>query len=346
MHRADAKNTSWIRAAIATGNTFHYKKKNVLRHNALNLFIFSTLVGAIVAILLAGALAHPLIYIPVAAAALGLLYFAALVLVAHEAAHGMFIISRNSGRARFWNRFFGWIVSLFFGMHFIDDWEKGHIHHHLHPMEETDSPFYRALPLGRDLIRESVKMLLIPAYLLIRERQLQHEHASAEEAPSRPTAVYRFAGMAVLWVSVLTVTWGGWAAPVAAGLGLQVMCAIEQIKLALEHGGEVGRDHNRFLRARTSLFPMRQILLPLNISLHFEHHLNYCVPWYDLPRYHRALLDVVPRQMQPFVFNRDLRGQLWGRKGRTPSVESRTLAANDSLMPSRDSDRCRTAGTG
>lgn len=138
--------------------------------------------------------------------------------------------------------------------------------------------------------------------------------------PSPPSKSLVIIVTALLWAGLLTLTWlkVGWAAPVAARLGLQIASAINQLKLALEHGGEVGRETNRFLRARTTLFPLRRILLPLNISLHFEHHLNYCVPWYDLPRYHRALLEIVPRHVQPYVFNRDVWGQLSGRKGGVP----------------------------
>lgn len=321
MNRAATQNPDWIREAIATGNRFHYKKKNPFRHNALNLLLFTALLGAIVCIFLVGGIVRPLIYIPVAVIALGLLYFALITLVNHEAAHGMFIISKKSDNARFWNRFFGWFVALLFAMDFASDWEKGHIQHHLHPLEETDDPFYRLLPLGKDLVKESVKMLLIPAYLFIKGRQVQHLHPHAQQNES-PTTFSHFVVTGLLWMIILTLTWRNisWAVPVAAFLGLQVLSAIEQIKLVLEHGGEVGREGNRFLRARTSLCPLRRIFLPLNISLHFEHHLNYCVPWYDLPRYHRALLDVVPWEVQPYVFNRDIWNQLSGRKGKTPIV--------------------------
>jgi fatty acid desaturase len=280
----------------------------------------TALLGAIVSIFLAGGIVRSLVYIPVAALALGPLYLALNVLVNHEGAHGMFIVSKKSDSARFWNRFFGWSVSLFFGMHFVRDWEKVHLQHHLHPIEETDLPLYRGLPLGRDLVKESVKMLLVPGYLVIRERQVQRRYPPGHQDAS-PTQIFPFVVTGLLWMILLILTWRAvsWAVPVAAFLGVQVASALDQIKLVLEHGGEVGREDNRFLRARTSLFPLRRVLLPLNITLHFEHHLNYCVPWYDLPRYHRALLDVVPQQVQPYVFNHDVLAQLSGRKGNAPS---------------------------
>lgn len=323
MSRAVTQNPDWIREAIATGNRFHYKKKDPFRHNALNLLALTILLAAIVSILLLGGVVRPLLYIPLASVALGLLYLALITLVNHEGSHGMFIISKNSERARFWNRFFGWPVGLVFAMNFDTDWEKGHIHHHLHPLEETDDPSYRMLPLGRELVKESVKMMIIPAYLLVRGRQLQHLEPQANRNESDSTSSY-FLATALFWIILVALTWPtlGWAVPVAAFLGVQVLSVVEQIKLVLEHGGEIGREENRFLRARTSLGPFRQIFLPLNVSLHFEHHLNYCVPWYELPRYHRALLDIVPPQAQSYIFNHEIREQLSGRKGKTPLVSA------------------------
>lgn len=170
MSRAVTQNPAWIRAAIAVGNSFHYKKKKPFRHNAVNLLTLAALVGAVVVVLLAGGIVHPLLYVPAAALTFGLLFFTIIVLVSHEGAHGMFIVSKKARRSCFWNRLFGWSVSLFFAMHYVDDWERGHHEHHLHPIEATDDPFYAVLPLGRDLFRETLKMALIPAYLMLRAR--------------------------------------------------------------------------------------------------------------------------------------------------------------------------------
>ena len=77
------------------------------------------------------------------------------------------------------------------------------------------------------------------------------------------------------------------------------------------------------LRSRTSLFPLRRVLMPFNISMHFEHHLNPGVPWYELPRYHAALRGIIPRPLQPAIFNTQLREQLAGRLGRIAPIEQR-----------------------
>jgi fatty acid desaturase len=334
MNTAVAKNPDWIRQAIILGNEFHYKKKNPLLHNAINLFTFTMLLAAIVGTLLLGGLVRPLVYIPIAAMVLGVLFLGIVTLVDHEGGHNMFIVSRNSNTARFWNRFFGWAVALFFAMNFNTSWEKEHLEHHVHPLEDSDDAYYRELPVGWNLVKELVKMILIPAYLLVIEHKVQQKHPSPHpQQKDSPPKIYCFIVTGVLWLIVLSLTGLtiSWAVPVAAFLGLQVMSAIELVKLVLEHGGSVKLEDNRFLRARTSLFPLRPILLPINISLHFEHHLNYCVPWYDLPRYHRALLDVVPRHIQPYVFNHDIWSQLSGQKGKVPS----TAQSSELLQPKR-----------
>ena len=91
---------------------------------------------------------------------------------------------------------------------------------------------------------------------------------------------------------------------------------MNQVKGSLEHGGELANEPNRHFRSRTSLFPLRWLVMPLNISLHFEHHLNYCVPWYLLPAYQHALREIVPPEVAAELFNTRVWDQLMGRKGR------------------------------
>ena len=72
----------------------------------------------------------------------------------------------------------------------------------------------------------------------------------------------------------------------------------------MEHGGAIASHPSIHLRSRTSHFPLRRLLMPFNISLHFEHHLNSGIPWYELPRYERALAGVVPAEIQREVYHR------------------------------------------
>ena len=302
----------WIRRAIAVGNQFHYRKRNLVLHNALNLSVLTLLLLVMFGVASASMIVPLILYIPAAAVLFGLLYFALITLVNHEGCHGMFIVMKNRDTAQFWNRVFGWSLSLFFAMHFREDWEKGHHHeHHLRPIE-NDGVIYHHLLAGKDLLKRCAKIFFIPGYLFVFEKQLPQEHKLVR----RGRLGFIKPVTALLWLILGTVTTlaFGWVVPVAMFLGIHVVSVLQQIKLTLEHGGKIGQDQNRYFRSRTSLFPLRQLVMPLNISMHFEHHLNYCVPWYDLPRYHRALRDVIPEHVQRHVFNRDVWPQLTGRK--------------------------------
>jgi fatty acid desaturase len=302
----------WIRIAVAIGNQFHYRKRNYYLHNALNLAVLAFLLACLVGTAWLGARIPALLYIPFAGLAFGLLYFTVITLVNHEASHRMFMVARNSDRARFWNRAFGWSSCLFFAMHFREDWEKGHHEeHHLRPIE-NDGVIYQHLALGMDLATRCAKILFIPGYMFVYEKLLPQEHRLRRTG----STAFLLPTTAVVWAIIATVTTLtiNWTVPVAAIIGLQVAAAQQQIKLSMEHGGRIGKDPNRLFRSRTSLFPLRWLLMPLNISLHFQHHLNYHVPWYDLPRYQRALRGVVPAQVQSLVFNEDVWEQIAGRK--------------------------------
>lgn len=299
----------WIQAGIALGNQFHYRKKNPLTHNLVNLSLFTFLVAAVGLIFWLGDKVTPALYLPIGGFLLGVIFFALIILVVHEASHSMFVITRVRDDAKRWNRLFGWMVSIPFGINYARHWEEGHQIHHLHPMEPGD-PQVENLLTGRDFIIRNLKMLLIPGYVFAWN-------------PSRKYTTHKWVLPAniLFWIGVLSVcAWLiSWTVPVVVLIGFQVTGVINQFKGSMEHGGGITDEPNRNLRSRTSFFPFRWLLMPLNISIHFEHHLNYCVPWYDLMAYHRALEAIVPPEVQPEIFNYDVWDQLMGRKGRLPS---------------------------
>jgi fatty acid desaturase len=134
----------------------------------------------------------------------------------------------------------------------------------------------------------------------------------------------------VFWASaaVAGTVFISWTVAPALLLGLQTLGALNQLKGSMEHGGEIGREPNRNLRSRTSFFPFRWLIMPFNISLHFEHHLNYCVPWYDLVRYHRAMRAVMPSPVAAEIVGHSVWGQLMGREGQlSPAARALTVEA-------------------
>ncbi|MBK9259524.1 MAG: fatty acid desaturase [Polyangiaceae bacterium] len=302
------KQAQWIDQGIRLGNRFHYRKKNPWRHNALNLSIFSAMLAGIGTTIAAGRHVQHWLYVPIAAAVLGIMFFAMIILVVHEASHDMFVISYDRDRARRWNRRFGWLVSIPFGINYRRHWEEGHHTHHIHPLE-PDDPQTANLWTGRRLVREIVLMLVVPGYVLLWN-------------PSRKYKTERWVGPVnvVFWSSLLAALCmhDAWMSAVAIVFGFGVLGALNQIKGSLEHGGPVGFESNRNLRSRTSLFALRHLLMPFNISLHFEHHLNYCVPWYDLGRYHHSLVEATPEPLRAYIYNTRIIDQLMGRVGTFP----------------------------
>ena len=136
-----------------------------------------------------------------------------------------------------------------------------------------------------------------------------------------PTGVVSKTGIAGL-------TLGGPVA-LAAFLGIHVLTAWNLVKGALEHGGALRHERDPFFRSRTTLFFGRRALMPFNITLHFEHHLNFCVPWYDLPRYHRDVRRIVPASVAEDMINaeplRQLAGQLGGLSPESVRVVSQLV---------------------
>jgi fatty acid desaturase len=96
-----------------------------------------------------------------------------------------------------------------------------------------------------------------------------------------------FAAVAGLW------TWQHWWYE-ALVLWFLPYCtwhmAVQYMRLICEHSGAIG-EHPDFARTRsTQPGPLgRFLVLPHHIGYHIEHHWYPSVPWYNLPRLHRAL---------------------------------------------------------
>jgi fatty acid desaturase len=230
----------------------------------------------------------------------------------------MFVVTKNRDRSKRWNRFFGWLVSIPFGINYLRHWEEGHHTHHIRPVE-ADDPQTVNLWTGRRFVREFFLMLFVPGYVFLWN-------------PSRKYKTQRWLGPVnvLFWLTTSTILCvnDAWLSAIAIVFGFGVLGALNQVKGSLEHGGPIAFEANRNLRSRTSLFPLRHLLMPLNISLHFEHHLNYCVPWYDLGRYHRALSAITPEPLRAYIFNAHVVDQLMGRVGAFPD-DVRDLLVDD-----------------
>ncbi|MCB9787728.1 MAG: fatty acid desaturase [Deltaproteobacteria bacterium] len=315
------RRAAWVYAAVAAGQRYHLRTKHPWLHNAINLGAALALLAAIVGVLEASRLLHPALYVPAAALAFGLLYFALFILVIHEASHGMFVLSRHKGRALFFNRLFGTLLAPVFAVDYRKHWEQGHLEHHVRPIEPTD-PQRFSIPTGAELRARLLKTLFVPGYLFY-ERTIGRTRVSQGKSSSSKPTIVAFIAIWVTAVTLATLTWGG-AAAFALFWGVPVVASFNLVKGGLEHGGPIGHEDDALFRSRTTLFFGRRLLMPFNITLHFEHHLNFSVPWYDLPAYRRDLAAIVPEAVWRDVENPSPLSQLSGRLGGL-SPEARAL---------------------
>ncbi|MFM7204344.1 MAG: fatty acid desaturase [Myxococcota bacterium] len=316
------KQAAWLTEGIVLGNQFHYRKKIPWKHNLLNLSMLTLMLMSVLALVNTSRWLHPAVYVPLVSLGLGVVFFGLIILVVHEASHQMFIITQERQAAARWNRVAGWMVALPFAIHYGKHWEEGHQLHHLHPVEPLD-PQTRNLFTGREFVRIFLLSLLIPGYVFLWNPNRQYREARW----ITPVNL-------LLWTAIvaLTVQFLPWWSTLAYLGGIQTLGALNQLKGSLEHGGEVALHPNRNLRSRTSFFPLRWLIMPLNISLHFEHHLNYCVPWYELMNYHQALRPRVPIRLQSLIFNEHVLDQVLGKLGGVQGEEAEVVTVSQELM--------------
>jgi fatty acid desaturase len=296
----------WIKEGIKLGNTFHYRQKNSLIHNSLNILVLLLILTAIAGLFYLGTILSPWLYIPLATVGFGWSYFMLFILVVHEASHNMFIALKNLQQAKSWNRFFGWLICIPFGVEYVKHWEIGHQIHHNYPVEPHDPQNCpQTIYTSTKLFEYLAKVLLIPGYAIFR---IDYACPAEREYGSN---WWLTISSVLIWLSsiALETIYLSWQVAVAAFLGIQILIAFNTLKITMEHGGKIGQRDKFWLRSCSSFFPLRRLLMPFNISLHFEHHLNYCVPWYDLKKYHRQIKDIVPVELQEDIFKYD--GKVW-----------------------------------
>lgn len=290
----------WLKESVLLGNQFHYRKKNPLIHNFINLTVLGLILLAGLGVAYLSLVLPPSVFILFGSVAFGLVHFMLFILVVHEASHNMFIIHSNSQKLLFWNRLFAWIVCIFYGVEYIKHWEVGHQIHHLEALQPHDPQNCPdTIYTGKKLFQYTLIVLFIPGYFQF-FRKYDDCLAPKEYGFNLPLTI----GQIIFWAIFidLSIIYLSWLVPAAAFFGIQVLSVLNQYKIAMEHGGEALQQESQFLQSRSSLFPLRNIIMPLNISLHFEHHLNFCVPWYDLMKYHRKLTNILPDDIQKRVF--------------------------------------------
>jgi fatty acid desaturase len=297
---------AWLRQCISLARPYAFFRQSRMRHNLRNLTALALLLGAATALGAASRVLPALLYVPLAAFGFGWLFFALLVLVVHEASHGMFLLHANPVWRRTLNHYSGTLCCVPFAIHYARHWGRGHLLHHRYPMTERDPQ--RFARCGRKFWRLFLSLLFVPGLAYV-ERLFSKENRRRGVGGTGTLALF-----CAFWLALGSALAAVSAGPVLLSLlwGLQVLSALNQLKGALEHGGRIGLDANPFLRSRSTLSPLLALLMPFDINLHFEHHLNYTVPWYRLREYQRALLPQLPASQRERLLNRQALAQLNG----------------------------------
>lgn len=288
-------------------------------HHGLNLGLTATLLAVVAFVVYSSkwvtslalgmatttSIAFSALYTGAATVLVGWCYFGIFILVVHESSHGMFVLHSAPRIRRALNRLCGILACIPFAVDFDAHWARGHLVHHRIPLDAED-PQRLNTQSGSAFWRLFWALMLIPGFAFVERFFTKRNRA---RGMGRGSPMTRFL---VFWGAVGAVTFH-FVSPLGLIVelaGLQVLSALNQLKGALEHGGTIGRDPNPLLRSRTTLLPLRWFLMPFNISLHFEHHLNATVPWYALPMYHREIQRFVPEAERRRHFSNSLLASL------------------------------------
>jgi fatty acid desaturase len=243
----------------------------------------------------------------------------AFAILMHDASH------RRLMKSTVWNDYIGQFLCagpLFFSMY---SYQKLHLKHHREPLAPDDPDLSLTggypipwISLMRKLLRDAsglsyIKFIRYFIYMARKPKAANVEGAAA----ARGTTAQREVGppelksqgsggrisMSMIVVSMLLPNFLMWSILFLAGHGwyylffwvlpavtfLQVLLRIRGIT---EHAGYQPNADQR-LNARTVLNPVQTfIFAPHNVNYHIEHHVYPAVPFHNLPKLHRLMMEL------------------------------------------------------
>ena len=257
-------------------------KTSTILHNFINLSCFFALIGLFWATCFISLKSS--IFLTVSPILFGLLFFSFFILVVHEGSHLMFLVTKNIRFKRLINRTFAYPISALSFQDYIEDWEKGHLEHHRYPIQGNDKPDPQNCPSfihDKDsLVRELKKIFFTPGYAFIKQNSCIKM--------TTPFLRKRILLGLIAWGSLLVfnILFFKWFLIIPQIISASITMGLNLVKVSMEHGGEQLTQENVFLRSRSTKFFGDKLIMPMNICLHFEHHLNMHVPWYRLRRFY------------------------------------------------------------
>ena len=293
----------WAIQCAKAGKAFHIQKQSPLQHNVINV-LSAVLLWSFAAAILYCIPFFPIWFsLPVGGILIGCVFFGHFILIIHECSHNMFMVSHTNAMTKKINRTIGRLAAIPFFTAYVKHWEKGHVTHHIKPCEEEDPQNPDPLD-GKRLLKRILCIWLIPMGFLPFNPSRQYSGGAQR------TISGLLCWMPVLWV----LSQYNWASAVAVYFGFATVASLNLLKIAQEHGSGLAQEFDPLLRSRTYFYPLQFLFSPFHIHYHFEHHANFNVPWYLLPRYHMAIQNLVPKELKPFYFHTEYISQMKGNK--------------------------------
>ena len=190
------------------------------------------------------------------------------------------------------------IAALSFQDH-LEDWELGHLEHHRNPIKGDIRPDPQNCPDfihdKVELKREIIKILIKPGYAFFKQNSCVKMNQNF--------LIKRVTLGVAAWGSLLAINaiFFKWWLIIPQIFSANITMALNLVKVSMEHGGHSLSQENINLRSKSSRFFGDGILMPMNIALHFEHHLNMHVPWYRLKKFYQLTKKNSPKELLEMV---------------------------------------------
>jgi fatty acid desaturase len=211
---------------------------------------------------------------------------AQLAALMHEAAHRLLFRDRRL------NDWVGrWIVG-YPSFASTDAYRRVHMAHHRQEFgpDEPDLPLYNGYPITSDSLRRK----------LVRDAtgrtgwKLMKNQLRAFRSPDRRArrTIWSILLVQLVILAVMASFGRPWLYLLWLGSYLTVWRVINRLRAIAEHGGmKASQDRRETTHSVRQHWLARCFLVPYNIGWHLAHHVDSGVPFRNLPRYHRLLID-------------------------------------------------------
>jgi fatty acid desaturase len=176
----------------------------------------------------------------------------------------------------------------------LDVYRRSHFAHHKDEFgpNEPDLNLYNGYPIGRDSMK---RKLIRDADGNTGWKNLKGLLLALRSATARPVALKILASQIMVFAVLLAI--GGWSRwwlyPVLwLAPWMTVWRVLNRLRSIAEHGGMM-RSSDRRLTTHVvrQSWSARFWIVPFNTGWHLAHHADMGVPFQDLPRFHRELVD-------------------------------------------------------